>query len=1090
MTRPRGTDGAIAIVGLACRFPSAPDQHAFWANLLNETDLIRLTPAERWYWSTVRSIESENGSQPGSYLDDVDRFDAPFFHITGREAGWMDPHHRIMLELAWACLEDAAHTPSSLRGKAVGVYVGASSQDWRPLLEASSSPAEGYTALGAAASFVTSRISYFFNFKGPSLAIDTACSSSLVALHRAVRDIRLGECEQALVGGVNLNLIPAPGICFSRAGMLSPRGRCRTFDEGADGYVRGEGAAMLLLKPLAQARADGDRIYGTVYGSAMNHGGAAPTVTSPNPYSQSSVIAEAFRDAGIPPDRVSYVETHGTGTPLGDPIEIAGLKRALSALAREHGVELAPGSVGLGAVKTHLGHLEAAAGIAGVVKVLLCLGHGKRVGLQGFEKPNSRLRLDGSPLFLIGKPVQWPAGDRVAGVSSFGFGGVNAHVVLGDPPAEASGPQATPGTGHRAHCLVLSAANDVTLRARCRDLLSLLEGRAPRPIGLSPHDEGGLLSLIYTLQVGREPLPARLASPVQSIADVIDVLSGWLAGKPGPLAVHGNAGAPPASPESPPRLEDAPEVWCRRWVQGTEVDWALLYPYGRPLRMGLPSYPFEDHRYWAFEQPRSWKNPVETLAERPTETAALTALYAEQERIQRQLIVQRTFLALSELGLREPISSGELATRLGVQPKYERLLTAVLDILRAAGHVEETGGAIRLVGQPAAAQPGPANAALDLLQRCLSHLSPVLRGELPATHVLFPDGAMSLVENVYRGNPIADFFNARTAEAVEKAVLARLAQLPDGGTVHLLEIGAGTGGTTAGIIDRLAPHAGRISYTYTDVSLGFRNFAERFAERASYLSWALLDIERDPAAQREVPISHYDVVIASNVLHATTDIRRTLEHVATLMTAGGVLVLNEICSASPFTTLTFGLLDGWWRFRDPEVRIPGSPGLSFDSWRQMLGQRRFQSARSVAGEGADRLGQQVITSVCTASKTSPKPTATATATPVRAPAPGGTAETRETPEVEEALSAALAATLRIDRERISPQHTLYELGVDSLVALDLRNALEVRFSVKIPMDVPLEELTIQQAAGRLTELISLGVPAETAAADEGEDGYV
>jgi 3-oxoacyl-(acyl-carrier-protein) synthase/acyl carrier protein/SAM-dependent methyltransferase len=1088
VTSPRGTDGAIAVVGLACRFPSAPDQHAFWANLLNETDLIRLTPEERWYWSTVRSIESENGPQPGSYLDDVDRFDAPFFHITGREAGWMDPHHRIMLELTWACLEDAAHTPSSLRGKAVGVYVGASSQDWRPLLEASSRPAEGYTALGAAASLLTSRISYFFNFKGPSLSIDTACSSSLVALHRAVRDLRLGECEQALVGGVNLNLIPAPGICFARAGMLSPRGLCRTFDASADGYVRGEGAAMLLLKPLARAQADGDRIYGVVYGSAMNHGGAAPTVTSPNPYSQSSVIAEAFRDADIPPARVSYVETHGTGTPLGDPIEIAGLKRAFSSLAREHGMELAPGTVGLGAVKTHLGHLEAAAGIAGVVKVLLCMGHGKLVGLQGFEKPNPRLRLDASPLFLIRQPVPWPAGGRVAGVSSFGFGGVNAHVVMGDAPHEASGQPSTPGTSRPVHCLVLSAANDATLRARCRDLLALLEGRAPRSIGLSPHDEGGLPSLIYTLQVGREPLPARLAAPVRSIADVIDVLSGWLAGRPGPSVVHADASAPPTSSEPSPRPEDAPEVWCRRWVQGTQSDWTLLYTHGRPPRMGLPSYAFEDHRYWAFEPPRSWTNPVESLAERSTEIAALAALYAEQERIQRQLILERTFSALWELGLSEPIPSGELSTRLAVQPRYERLLAAVLDILRAAGHVEETGGTIRLVGQPAAAQPGPSNAALDLLHRCLGHLIPVVRGELPATHVLFPNGSMSLVENVYRGNPIADFFNARTSEAVERAVLGRLAQLPDDGTVHLLEIGAGTGGTTAGILDRLAPHAHRISYTYTDVSLGFRSFAERFGERAPYLSWALLDIERDPAAQREVPINHYDVVIASNVLHATTDIRRVLEHVAALMTAGGVLVLNELCSASPFTTLTFGLLDGWWRFRDPEVRIPGSPGLSFASWRQVLGARRFQSVRSVAGDGASQLGQQVITSVCTAPEASLKPTAAEAApSPPRALTPGGTAEPTE---VEEALSTALAATLRIDRGCISPQHTLYELGVDSLVALELRNALEARFSVQIPMNVPLEELTIQQAARRLMDLISLGTATETAAADEGEDGYV
>ncbi|HEX8702424.1 MAG TPA: beta-ketoacyl synthase N-terminal-like domain-containing protein [Myxococcaceae bacterium] len=1087
MTRSRGGDGAIAIVGLACRFPSAPDPHAFWTNQLNAVDLIRLTPEERWYWGTVRNVESENGPQLGSYLDDVDRFDAPLFRITGREAGWMDPHHRIMLELTWACLEDAAHAPASLHGKPVGVYVGFSSQDYRPMLEACDRPAEGYTALGAASSLLTSRISYLFNFKGPSLSIDTACSSSLVALHRAVRDLRYGECEQALVGGVNLNLIPAPGVCFARAGMLSPRGRCRTFDAGADGYVRGEGAAMLLLKPLARAQEDGDRIYGVVYGTAINHGGNAATVTSPNPYSQSSVIVEAHRDAGLPPNRVSYVEAHGTGTPLGDPIEIAGLRRAFSTLAREHGVELAPGSVRLGSVKTHLGHLEAAAGIAAVVKVLLCMGHETLVALQGFEKPNPRLRLEGSPLSLLEQTVRWPAGDRVAGVSSFGFGGVNAHVVLGDAPRGASSRPVASSAERPAHCLVLSAANEAALRARCRGLLALLEGRAPRPSGPSPLEEGGLASLIYTLQVGRAELPVRLAAPVRNIAGVIEVLSGWLSGSPGPLVAQGEVSKPAGSQEPALRPGDAPEVWCRRWVQGAKADWTLLYPQERPPRMGLPAYPFEDHRYWAFERPRSWSNPVESLAERSEELATLAALYAEQERLQQPLILQGTFSALWKLGLNEPIPVSELCSRLAVQPKYERLLSAMLDLLRAAGHVEEKDGALRLVGQPVAAQPGTSNAALELLQRCLAQLVPVLRGEIPATHVLFPDGSMSLVENVYRGNPIADFFNTRTAEAVEKAVAARLAELPADGVVHLLELGAGTGGTTAGILERLAPYAQRVSYTYSDVSLGFRSFAERFAERVPSLSWALVDIERDPAAQREVPINHYHVVIASNVLHATTDIRRTLGHVSALLATGGVLVLNELCSASPFTTLTFGLLDGWWRFRDPEVRIAGSPGLTFDSWRQRLAEQRFQSVRSVAGPGAERLGQQVITCVCTAPEATLRPVADAAPSPTRELAAGGQAETSE---VEEALRTAVATTLRIDRERISPQRTLYELGVDSLVGLELRTELTTRFGVEIPMNIPMEELTIRQAAERLAELISQGRGAARATADEGEDGYV
>ena len=380
MRAPAALREPIAVIGLACRLPQAPDARAFWNNLRAGVVTIRETPAERWQWTNAPTSDDRSARQAG-YIDDIDRFDARLFGISPREAEWMDPQHRILLELSWACLEDAAYTPTALWGKSVGVYVGVSNADYRDIAMTARRREDAHMGLGLAVSIVANRISSHYNWHGPSLSVDTACSSSLVALHQAIRDLRSGDCAMAMVGGVNVCLRPTVFNIFASAGMLSPDGRCRTFDAGASGYVRGEGAATVLLKPLSAALADGDRVYGVIHGSAVNHGGAAVPITAPNPFAQALVIAKAYRDAAIGPDRVSYVEAHGTGTPLGDPIEIIGLKRAFARLAREAAVTPGETRVRLGAVKTQIGHLEPAAGIAGLVKVLLALVHEELPGL-------------------------------------------------------------------------------------------------------------------------------------------------------------------------------------------------------------------------------------------------------------------------------------------------------------------------------------------------------------------------------------------------------------------------------------------------------------------------------------------------------------------------------------------------------------------------------------------------------------------------------------------------------------------------------------------------------------------------------------
>jgi len=350
----------------------------------------------------------------------------------------MDPQQRLMLELCWGCLEDAGYLPEKVAGSATGVFVGVGGLDYRELLEATLPTVEAHRSTGNYLSLVANRVSYFLNLRGPSMPFDTACSSSLFAIHCAAQSIRSGECEMALVGGINILLRPTTFISFGKTGMLSPEGRCKTFDAAADGYVRGEGGGVILLKSLRKAIEDGDSIHGVIRGSAINHGGKSQTLTSPNAYAQSQVIQDAYKRAGIAPDRVSYVEAHGTATPKGDPLEVSGLRRAWRNLEKHFSVKVAPGTCGLGSVKTNIGHLETAAGIAGVIKVLLAFRHRQLPALVNFKRPNPAIDLDGSPFYLVNRLRDWQplegaqadAGELVAGVSAFGFGGTNAHVVL------------------------------------------------------------------------------------------------------------------------------------------------------------------------------------------------------------------------------------------------------------------------------------------------------------------------------------------------------------------------------------------------------------------------------------------------------------------------------------------------------------------------------------------------------------------------------------------------------------------------------------------------------------------------------------
>jgi polyketide synthase PksN len=377
-TLTRGQTEAVAVIGMSGCFPMAADIEAFWRNLADGRDCISEIPKERWDWRAIYEDPlTETGKTPikhGGFIDGVDEFDPLFFGISPREAESMDPQQRLLMIHVWKALEDAGYAASTLAGSNAAIFAGMGGGEYSSVFAKVGIEMDGYAMTGLIPSVGPNRLSYLFNFHGPSEPIVTACSSSLVAIHHALQVLADGDSELAIAGGVNTLLTPNGFVGFNSAGMLSADGRCKVFSEDANGYVRGEGVGVLVLKRLSAAEAAGDHIYGVIRGSAENHGGRAQSLTAPNPTAQAELFKAAYRHAGIDPRTVSYIEAHGTGTPLGDPVEINGLKQVFAALS-QGGDPLVNGYCGQGSVKTNIGHLEWAAGMAGVIKVLLQMQH-------------------------------------------------------------------------------------------------------------------------------------------------------------------------------------------------------------------------------------------------------------------------------------------------------------------------------------------------------------------------------------------------------------------------------------------------------------------------------------------------------------------------------------------------------------------------------------------------------------------------------------------------------------------------------------------------------------------------------------------
>ncbi|KQH77426.1 polyketide synthase [Mycobacterium gordonae] len=535
------TDEPIAIVGVACRFPGAPDPDAFWEVLSNGVDAIREIPDDRFdideYYDPDPDTPGKIYTRYGGFLDSVDGFDPEFFGISPRETVWIDPQQRLMLEIAWEGLESAGYSPAALRGSRSGVFVGVCSNEYSHVLAASTFESiEAQFGTGNSISVIAGRVAFALGLEGPAMAVDTACSSSLVAIHQACHALHAGDCDLALAGGVNVLLSPASLIATSRAKMLSPDGRCKTFDAAADGYVRSEGCGVLVLKRLSDAERDGDRIRAVIRGSAVNQDGASSGLTVPNGGAQQRLIATTLARAGLAGRDVDYLEAHGTGTSLGDPIEVQAAAAVYGA-GREANDPLL-----IGSVKTNVGHLESAAGVAGVIKVVLSLQHEMLPQNLHFRTPSPHIPWNSLPVRVLGKAVPWQgltkngARPRRAGVSSFGFSGTNAHVLIEEAPPPAELAAAKPATSDET-------VSVLALSARSAPALAGLAQRYGT--WLHAHPQVDIADVCFTAGVGRSHFEHRAALVVDSVQQAHDLLTGLAENRLGPGAVRGECGDPP-----------------------------------------------------------------------------------------------------------------------------------------------------------------------------------------------------------------------------------------------------------------------------------------------------------------------------------------------------------------------------------------------------------------------------------------------------------------------------------------------------------------------------------------------------------------
>jgi acyl transferase domain-containing protein/acyl carrier protein len=1019
----------IAVIGMAGRFPGAANVNDLPCLLEQGVDAITEIPRDRWNkecWFDDRPEDS--GAihvRHGGFVEDVDCFDAPFFGISASEAAAMDPQQRMVLETSWHALEDAGLTRARLAHATTAVYLGITSNDYGALIQDGPLDAIAPTAgSGNALSVAAGRVAYFLDLHGPAISVDTACSSSLVAIHLAIQSLRTRECRAALAGGVNLLLNPRLTLNFARAGMLSPDGRCKAFDDRANGYVRAEGCGMLVLKRLADAIADGDRVHALLRGSAINSDGRSSGLTVPSGDAQQSVIRAALRDASLHPNQVQYVEAHGTGTSLGDPIELGALQAVYGAAqGRAEPILVA-------SLKSNLGHLEGAAGVSGVIKTILAMKRKTLPRSLHFRELNHHAHAPGVRVLDCNRP--WPeVNDSLhAGVSSFGFSGTNAHAIVESAPAQPEEQRRLP---RRASWLLALSA---------RDPATLLPLAGAYASTMALDDLAGATRLCAAAYRRREHFPYRLAVAASSPAELRDrlqrfsesgeaaegVFTGrarspelrvFFAGVPCRDASAGSLeelepafaqamkdhatedpqrgsriallelflswGLRPASAVCDGDIEDAakilhaaglalplrlaepcsrsnPEHSDRRHVldihsiaanlSAPDAQYRLMKVLAELFTAGvefngdaldqgcnaweeLPLYPFAKQRYWVSHRWRGddllARNDLYDLRWEREESS----LAATVEDLERAALAAANTNAAVEQGGRTLLDALERRAAALAREALRQAPTPIAKYHLLLRRLEEVASAPELDGPcgDCVADAIKMTPEWRLLERCGRAAEAVLSGRRNAVSLLLPDGDATDLKEIYSDSAAAVEVNRMLQAIVRRA-------LSGAQPVRVLEAGAGTGGATAGLLPLLTGR--EVEYLFTDVSPAFLDAAQQQFSVYDFVRFAAFDLEREPEPQGLVHAS-FDLIVAANVVHATSDIVAALNRLRRLLRPGGLLILQEGVERLAWVDLTFGLTEGWWAFRDGDLR-KDHPLLSGERWREALVASGFEQA--------------------------------------------------------------------------------------------------------------------------------------------------
>jgi amino acid adenylation domain-containing protein/non-ribosomal peptide synthase protein (TIGR01720 family) len=1334
----------IAIVGLSCRFPgSVVDADSFWDLLKNGKDAITKVPSDRWnsetFYDKDPNAKGKIYTKSGGFIDDVEGFDYSFFGITPIEAKRIDPQQRLLMELSWEALENANYIPSQLSGSKTGVFVGISGNDYLQL-QTKQLPLEDidpYFTTGWAHSVASGRISYSFGFEGPSMAVDTACSSSLVAVDLACQHLRTGSCDLALACGVSLMLSPEVSINFSKAKMLSIDGRCKSFDADANGYVRGEGGGVVILKKLVDAIKNNDQILAVINGSAVNQDGRSGGLTVPNGPSQERVIKDALKMAQLKPEDISYIEAHGTGTSLGDPIEANALGNVLGGQR--------PNKFLIGSVKTNFGHLEAAAGMASLIKTVLCLQKRTLVPTLHFQKINPHIEIDKIPMEVVTKITPWGKSKEAlhAGISSFGFSGTNAHLIISNySPVNNDSiekePVALPSSflvkisgqtlesanaqkeifkkiledptikfsdfSHSVNTyksdfkfkkyLIAKSKEDIlkklealafdetdeykTNQSRVAflftgqgsqypqmgkelylsqsvyknafeecaklfqkslgiDLTQLVYGENSNSEDLQKtiNTQPVLFAVEYALanmwmQWGVRPslvlghsvgeIVAACIAGVFTLADAVKLVSARSKSIQETSAIGGmiaialeeesvkklllpykNLSIAAVNAESsivvsgdlkeidsleiscnnekirnkklqvshafhsallkdmvrpfrkeietinfmPPQIKfisnvtglavtaneiTNPDYWCKHvlstvrfydsvkeveknnanfileiggqgvltelckktiksknvyfggsikerstdWEEinecigklffvGVPIKFAEIYkPYNlQKVNCGL--YPFHKTKTWFKD--RTQVTSQDTILEKIQGDIKNYQGQIENFDNCHQLVDQYASYLLWSLFkplIQKNNNEEKLIKAIQVQEKYLRLHNTLLQILLQAAFIEKSGGqtfAITEKGNSSETSERLKNLTIEknniiskfndskymfaLLHACVENLLPVLSGKIKSVEAMFPNGDVSMVENVYKKNEILKVYSQLVAEAV-KAFVENKTKEKSGQTIRILEIGAGTGGTSAFVFEALEGLTSNLHYCYTDISGGFLQHGKlSYGKNRPYIEFKALDIERDLQPQN-FALGSYDIVFASNVIHATKQIKNTITNAQTLLKKGGMLLLNETTKVLTFTSLTFGLADGWWLYEDENIRLPNAPLLSASQWQTIFSENQFVDVKAIGCQlEKHEAFQHLIYGVSAKEIQAPK---------FKEKILTPTQESRNIVKIPRAT--ILAKIQEITKEAsgieifdLKPDVNLFELGLDSLMLMAMKDRIEKEFSV-------------------------------------------